>query len=246
MTTSARGNQTGRTLLQLRELILEGEIEPGRRVSENWAVERTAASRTPVRAALMRLEAEGFLEPLDSGGYTVRRFTERDVFDAIEIRGVAEGLGARRAAESGVGAEDMAQLDSILDGIDATIADELDPDALARYAELNHEFHDGLKALSSSPMIAAEVDRANAFPFASDSGLVIAQSRLRDGRLTLLIAQDQHRAVLDAIRRRQGARAEALMREHALLAARNLRAAIGDTKTLELVRGGAMITAEVR
>ena len=42
----------------------------------------------------------------------------------------------------------------------------------------------------------------------------------------LVVAQDQHRQVLDAIERREGARAEAIMREHARIARRNLREAM--------------------
>lgn len=42
----------------------------------------------------------------------------------------------------------------------------------------------------------------------------------------LIVAQDQHWQVLDAIERREGARAEALMREHSRIAQRNLRDAV--------------------
>ena len=42
----------------------------------------------------------------------------------------------------------------------------------------------------------------------------------------LIVAQDQHRQVLDAIEQREGARAEAIMREHSRLAQRNLREAV--------------------
>jgi GntR family transcriptional regulator of vanillate catabolism len=49
----------------------------------------------------MRLEQEGLLEALPNGGYAVRTFSERDVSDAIELRGTVEGLLARIAAERG-------------------------------------------------------------------------------------------------------------------------------------------------
>src|SRR5690554_6192221 len=87
--------------LRLRELILEGELPAGSRISELWVVEQLGVSRTPVRAALARLQEVGFLEPIPSGGYAVRSFTEDDVWDAIEVRGTLEGLAARLAAERG-------------------------------------------------------------------------------------------------------------------------------------------------
>jgi GntR family transcriptional regulator of vanillate catabolism len=47
----------------------------------------------------------------------------------------------------------------------------------------------------------------------------------------LVVAQDQHRQVLDAVERREGARAEAIMREHSRLAQRNLRDAVRSPDT---------------
>ena len=51
-----------RALLQLRELILSGELPGGTRIAELAIVERLGMSRTPIRAALVRLEQEGLLE----------------------------------------------------------------------------------------------------------------------------------------------------------------------------------------
>ncbi|MDZ4356743.1 MAG: Rieske 2Fe-2S domain-containing protein, partial [Variovorax sp.] len=76
-----------RALLQLRELILSGELAGGSRIAELAIVERLGVSRTPIRAALMRLEQEGLLEALPNGGYVVQTFSERDIADAIELRG---------------------------------------------------------------------------------------------------------------------------------------------------------------
>ncbi len=98
------GSQTVRAQLRLRELILGGELAPGARIPELALVERLGVSRTPVRAALVRLAEEGLLEALPGGGFAVRDFSETDICDAIELRGTLEGLAARLAAERGVGA----------------------------------------------------------------------------------------------------------------------------------------------
>src|ERR1700684_2994819 len=95
-------SQTVRAQLALRDLILSGRLRPGERISELQAVETTGVSRTPVRMALVRLEEEGLLEAIPSGGFMVKAFTERDIYDAIEVRGALEGLAARLAAERGV------------------------------------------------------------------------------------------------------------------------------------------------
>ena len=61
---------------------------------------------------------------------------------------------------------------------------------------------------------------------ASPSGFVVAQANSTAARDMLVVAQDQHRQVLDAIVQREGARAEAIMREHSRLAQRNLRTVV--------------------
>src|SRR3954451_18656985 len=98
----AGGSQAVKAQLRLREMILAGELPGGARIAELALVERLGVSRTPIRAALMRMEQEGLLEALPNGGLAVRTFSERDVSDAIELRGTMEGLAARMAAERGV------------------------------------------------------------------------------------------------------------------------------------------------
>src|SRR5260370_41007388 len=88
--------------LQLREMILAGELPAGERIAELTVVQRLGISRTPVRAALMRLEQEGLLEAMAGGrGYRVRLVSEAEVADAVEAGRTLEGRGARRAAGSG-------------------------------------------------------------------------------------------------------------------------------------------------
>lgn len=236
---------TVRALLELRDLILNGELAPGARISEQWIVDRIGASRTPVRTALVRLAEEGFLEPIPSGGFAVKSFTERDIFDAIEVRGAMEGLGARFAAERVLPPRDLDRLEAATADIDHLLADdELTQDHFARYAELNTRFHEALRDLSGSPTIARQIDRANAYPFASSSALVLAQSQLPEARTVLTVGQDQHRCILEAVASGQGARAEALTREHARLAARNLRYALRDRRTVELIPGATLIAGQ--
>jgi GntR family transcriptional regulator of vanillate catabolism len=106
---------------------------------------------------------------------------------------------------------------------------------------LNARFHALLTELSRSPPLIRQIDRASALPFASPSGFVMAQSRLPEAHQILLIAQDHHRIVVDAIENREGARAEAIMREHARLAVRNLRLALRNRAHLDLLPALALI-----
>lgn len=235
----ARSPQLLRAVLQLREKLLAGAFPPGVRVAELTLAPLLGVSRTPLRLALGVLEHEGLLRMLPSGGFVVRDFTAADIADAIELRGVLEGTAARLAAERWAGPEALAQMRAAVADMDGlTAADTID---FAAYVAANERFHTALQRLAASPMLDRALAQATALPFASPSAFVHAQAELAEHQRILLIAQDQHRCILDAIARREGGRAEALAREHARLARRNLDAALTNRAAMEAVPGAALI-----
>src|SRR3954451_5170965 len=223
----AGGSQAVKAQLRLREMILAGELPGGARIAELTLVELLGVSRTPIRAALIGLEQEGLLDALPNGGYAVRTFSERDVSDAIELRGTTEGLAARVAGEGGVPAVVLAEARACLAEIDAVLQQPaLDDDAFTRYVALNQRFHNLLAEMAGSTVLARELERMVNLPFASPSGFVVVQANSPRARDMLIVAQDQHWQVLDAIERREGSRAEGIAREHSRIAQRNLREAV--------------------
>ena len=221
------GSQAVKAQQRLRELILTGELASGARIAELTLVDRLGVSRTPIRTALMRLEQEGLLEALPSGGYAVRTFSEREVADAIELRGTLEGLAARLAAERGVAARALAQARACLDQIDRVLQDaSLSDEMFSDYVRLNAQFHRLLADMPGSGVLAREIERAASLPFASPSGFVGVHVNNAPARDRLVVAQHQHRQVLDAIERREAGRAEALMREHSRIARHNMQLAL--------------------
>ena len=229
LTSGGFGHESAqvRAQLQLRELILSGELPGGARIAELAIVERLGVSRTPIRAALMRLEQEGLLEALPNGGYAVKTFTERDIAESIELRGTLEGLLARLAAERGAPPVVLAEARRCLADIDAFLQEPaLSGDAFPRYVALNEKFHALLCEMAGSEVIARQLDRVMSLPFASPSGFVIEQADSPQARDMLIVAQDQHWQVLEAIEQREGSRAESLMREHSRIAQRNLKRAV--------------------
>jgi GntR family transcriptional regulator of vanillate catabolism len=90
-------------------------------------------------------------------------------------------------------------------------------------------------------VVARQLERAMAQPFASPNAFMAVQAAAPGARDMLRVAQDQHHQVLDAIGHREGARAEAIMREHARFARRNLERALRDQPSLRLIPGGALI-----
>lgn len=235
-------SQTLKAQLALRELILGGELKAGARIAELWLVERLAVSRTPVRMALVKLAEEGLLDALPAGGFAVKAFSETDIHDAIELRGTLEGLAARLAAERGVSPVLMTEARECVARIDAALArPDLTDDTFSLYVEENARFHALLAEMAGSNIVARQLERAVAMPFASPNGFVMAQSVGPRARDVLVVAQEQHRMVLEAITQREGSRAEALMREHARIARRNLQEALQSQQLLKLVPGAALI-----
>ena len=242
MVTDKEASQSLKALLGIRDLILRGHFPVGERLSEVPLAEQLGISRTPVRAALARLEQEGLLEQSPSGGYLARAFTIDEVMDAIELRGVLEGTAARMAAERGVDPHKLAEITRVV----AAIGEALDPDPadmdFERYVERNDEFHRLLAGLAGSETIRREIERTTRLPFASPSAFLEKQEDVLPFRASLTGAQAQHRAIIEAIEFREGARAEAIAREHARLARRNLeyvlksdRSLIGHIPALSLV-----------
>ena len=158
------------------------------------------------------------------------------------MRGTLEGLSARLAAERGVAPVVMGEAREALAAIDAVLAQPtLNDEAFSRYVALNEKFHALLSELAGSSVIARELERVYSLPFASPSGFVVVQANSPQARDMLIVAQDQHWQVLEAIRQREGSRAESIMREHARIARRNLREVMdghdaGRTPGVRLIR----------
>jgi GntR family transcriptional regulator of vanillate catabolism len=90
-------------------------------------------------------------------------------------------------------------------------------------------------------VVERQLDKVMTLPFASASAFVMVQSIDPGGRDVLVLAQAQHRSVLQAIQNREGSRAEALMREHSRIAHHNLKSAFDNQKAMTKLLGGNLI-----
>lgn len=217
-----------RALMGLRERILTGALSMGDRVSEVALARDLGVSRTPVREAMSELVEQGLLERMPTGGCMVRSLTREDVVDGIELRGTIEGLACRLAAERGAPEAEFLACEAILAQIDVALGPSADQPDFERYLDLNAEFHTMLGGLSGSAVVQKELERVAAMPMAGPSAFLQGQAMFQHTLRSFIVAQDHHRSILDAIRGREGARAEAMAREHARLALRNLDFFLGD------------------
>jgi GntR family transcriptional regulator of vanillate catabolism len=152
-----------------------------------------------------------------------------------------EGLAARLAAERGVTAAVLSRAGRCLSCIDDVLARRaLDDEAFLRYVTLNQEFHNLVSEMAGSATVQRELDRVVSLPFASPSAFVVLQANSPQARDMLVVAQDQHRQVLQAIGQREGSRAEAIMREHSRMARRNLGEALHE-QNVDCMPGARLI-----
>src|SRR5262245_21553330 len=233
-------SQLGRTVIRLREMILKGEFGPGERISEHPLALRLGVSRTPIRLALERLAHEGWLEPYPTGGFIVRKFTIEDIWDGIEVRGLLEGGAARLAAERWVNDSELDPLRQAQQRMDAM--GEPSVDTFPAFVDLNDAFHVEVVRLAKNEMLRQALDRLFSFLLVSPRVIVSAPLKFTIASQLFIISQEHHQGIVDAISKRQGARAESLAREHAQLTRRNFEIVLADIDFLRSLPGGPLIT----
>ncbi len=210
--------------IRLREMILSGELEPNERIVEIPFAARLGVSRTPLRLALAELEKEGLLERL-TRGYRVREFTMEEISNAIDVRGVLEGMAARIVAQRGLSGDVRATLQGCIEEGDAMFGCSLEGGSVTeRWAAMNMRFHWAIVIASGNSAIEAALRQNERIPMAAAAALTFSAT-VYDIEL-MRRAHEDHRSLLQALERSEGERAEGLLREHAYRSRENKRVLI--------------------
>ena len=191
-------SQTSQLYDNLRSAILTLEIAPGERISERGLEARFHASRTPVRAALSRLEREGLI--LHEGrSWTVTPIDLDEIASLAELRGVLEPAAARLAVER-ASEDQLAEVRAHLDTLRPT------PDQQAGI-RMGSTFHLDLAALGGNRFITDAI--ADALTRLERTRWIeVRTPEARDA------AWDEHSAIIDAMRAGDGDRAADLLAAH--------------------------------
>ncbi|RML68172.1 Transcriptional regulator GntR [Pseudomonas syringae pv. aptata] len=210
-------SKPGQTVLvALRKMIASGELAAGERLMEVPTAELFGVSRMPVRMAFRTLEQEGLLVPFGGRGFQVRSISPMEIAGAVDVRGVLEGLAARQMAERGLTQEARDELEACLVQGDALFEKgHVTEDDLEVYHDMNMRLHRVIVEGSGNRAIADALSRNDHLPFASVTALAVDRDNLIREYRRFNFAHMQHHAVVDALVNGQGARAEAIMREHA-------------------------------
>jgi DNA-binding GntR family transcriptional regulator len=188
----------------LKRAIVMGELISGSRVIESHVAGLLGISRTPVREAIHKLEREGFLRYNKTGGFFVKGLTRSEIQETFGIRSVLESYAARLAA--------IHHQEKELTPLEKKISQYqrcLDRGEMEALLRINTEFHDLLYALGRSPRLIEMINglREQIYRF--------RRVILKMEDMAKRSSQD-HKLMLEFIRRRDAEEVEKLVREHIL------------------------------
>jgi DNA-binding GntR family transcriptional regulator len=185
----------------LRQCIVEGRLPPGSRLQPEDLSQQMNVSRTPVRDALRRLEAEEFLAPQSRKGLIVKELSAKDLTEIFQIREELESLAARLATQN-ITEIELVSLERLIKEMEST--SEADAKWLR---ELTGEFHLQVARASHNTrlyqMIKELQDRIHLF----EGSTLFLPGRTRK-------AIEEHRSLVKAIKDRDAAMAEEVVRRH--------------------------------
>lgn len=194
-----------RALATIEAAIVKGDLAPGTRIAEVSLAKSFGISRGPLREAIRRLEGRGLLERVPHLGARVVTISIDEVLEVFDIREVLEGMACRLAAERMTDAE-IAAVEALLERHRNDAALKA---GTAYYQESgDYDFHyqiaQGSKNRRMAGLLCGEMYH------------LIRIYRYRSAAVPGRAPQalEEHRAILAALRARDGAQAERLMRQH--------------------------------
>jgi GntR family transcriptional regulator of vanillate catabolism len=211
------GTRTENVIARLREAVLDGAYTAGTHLQEVTLATDLRVSRTPIRDALRILANEGLLTYAPNRGYFVRHYSTQDILDAYDVRSTLESMACRIAAERGLDPATELKLKEIVAlSNKALYGRSWAESQQSEWRRLNTEFHFTINEFTGNQHLIRMTREVRKFPRILDSRLDPNSEFYRSiyNRQRRQQSHAEHIDILDAIRNRQGTRAEALMREH--------------------------------
>jgi DNA-binding GntR family transcriptional regulator len=185
-------------------MILSGEVPSGAKLSEEALALRCGVSRTPVREALRRLEAELLISRSETLRSFVADWSLEDVEDAFALRDILESQAARRAAQR-ISKEQLRELKAtnqrLLDAVS-----QQEPD-VGGFIEHNRQFHATMLEAASSARLTSVLATVIEQP-------VVWRTAQNYGRENLMRSYHEHEELLTALSRKDGDWAAAVISAH--------------------------------
>jgi DNA-binding GntR family transcriptional regulator len=205
----------------LRDMIIEGELDPGSRVPERELCEMFGISRTPFREALKVLESERLVELIPNRGAIVSQPTSELAEQKFELLTVLEGAAARWASERATDAE----INNLAEISNKMIA-HFESHDVARYFRVDQQFHQAIvNASKNDDLIQVHKNLLMHLRRSRYKSLLSQDDHLRQSFV------DDHREIVAAIRARNGQRAEQAIVKH-------------NQRVIAMVKGNLTATAD--
>ena len=197
------GNLDQKVYEILKNMIIERQILPGKKIPQEKLAQELGISRTPLVSALKFLEHEKLVESKPRRGYFVRLFSKQEMVSIFELREVLEGLAAKRAAAN-ISDKEI----QILNDFFKPFAESTDITDFKAYAKEDRRFHNFITEIGAKEFLKSILQTYNfitaSYQYLSSEGLV------RPPNETI----EEHLAVINAIGGRDPEAAEELMRQH--------------------------------
>jgi DNA-binding GntR family transcriptional regulator len=190
------------TYQQLKRDIMEGVYSPRQRLVETDIAQALGVSRATLRAALIRLQHEGFIEIQPNRGAQVRSFSAEEAARILQVREVLEGLAAAIAAEKATPAH-LAELRGIVTEMENTLA----ADDLLGHLPLVGRFHQVITEAADNEFIDQFLSMLRAPLIRHQFRIILVPGR-KEESLT------EHREILTYLEQRDAAGAEQAMGRH--------------------------------
>lgn len=208
----------GRVFQKVREDILSGVYEDHEELKEAALARELGVSRTPVREALRQLELEGLVAIIPNKGAFVTGISGKDVYDIYRIRSVLEGLCARWATEH-ITPEQIEQLEEIV--LLSEFHLKKDKDKVVQVSDLDGKFHHVLYEASNSRIMEHTLSDFHKYVKMARMLSVGAKNRAEK-------SIEEHKAILEAIKKGDADEAERLANLHIMHVMENLHIEIED------------------
>jgi DNA-binding GntR family transcriptional regulator len=208
-----RSMENGSIYESIREGILAGRYAPGERLIEARLAEEFGVSRTRIRDALARLHTDHMVAPAPNRGLVVRPLSSRDIEEIYALRLLLEGF-AVNAAAANITTRELDQLyelhNRMLEIEQSVTAGQSDEERLAAIrtvTDLNNEIHRGIQRASRNRRLESLLRTIVSVPLVFQSFYWYSDRELAE-------SSREHAEILEALKDRDGERAESLMRRH--------------------------------
>ena len=187
----------------LSKAIFRGDLQPGQRLVESKLAKLMKVSRTPIREAIIELVQKGLAVPSPPKGVKVAPLpTTEELTEFYDINGILRGLAARKAA-SNIAPQEIKHLQEIILQSEQSLREG----SLKEIFKLNKKFHQVIEKSSNNKELLFLLDNVYKRSRERFSEILSRKKRQKE-------SIEEHKAILEALIRKDGEQAEQLMKKH--------------------------------